>query len=412
MLCLRLALATLIPVLWLGGPDRCKASDHLDSPTVIADPRADIGDVYAWTSPDHRRLNLVMTIVGHTFSDKLAYVFHVDSGLQFGSTTATTSIVCRFAPTQEADCRVGDADHARGDANAPRGLPGVNHRFRVFAGLRDDPFFNNVKGTRAAYEVAATALRQGAVADASGCPSFDAATSKAILDQWQHTDGGPGTNFLAGWTPASIVVSVDLGLVNRGGASLAVWGATVGPGRQIDREGRPLTGNALLGLLGPDTVSDQLEEEYNSATPETAARFIPEIQKALGLYDAFDGHCGNQLLVNKDSAPSIRYSAMATLLADDRLWINSASGVCTQLFAVELASLAGRKELSNDCGGRTPNYDSVNVYRSLLVDGSNASVDDGVHRDEQVHSTTEFPFLAPPDSETHPGRKQQGVVRR
>jgi len=262
--------------------------------------------------------------------------------------------------------------------------------------MRDDPFFNNVRGTRAAYQVAATALRNGAVADGSGCPNFDSATSKAILDQWRQTDGGPGTNFLKGWTPASIVVSVDLGLVNKGGRLLAVWGATVGPNRQIDREGRPLTGNALLGLLAPDTDSDKLKEDYNAATPDTSAQFIPEIQKALGLYDAFDGHCGNQLLADKKTEPSMRYSAMATLLADDRLWVNSASGVCTQLFAVELASLAGRKDLRNDCGGRTPNYDAVNVYRSVLVDGTNTSVDDGVHSDEKVHSATEFPFLAAP----------------
>jgi Domain of unknown function (DUF4331) len=409
----------LTGVIWLGAISSSEASDHLDSPTVIADPRADIGDIYAWTSPDHRRLNLVMTIVGHTFSDKLDYVFHVDSGSQFGSTTATTLIVCRFPSAKEADCRVadadpahGDMDRAHGDASASSGLQGRNGHVRVFTGLRDDPFFNNVKGTRAAYEVAAAALRHGAVADASGCPSFDAATAEAILDQWRHTDGGPGTNFLVGWTPASIVVSVDVGLVNTGGAMLAVWGATVGPGRQIDRAGRPLTGNALLGLFAPEAVSNQLKEEYNAATPATAARFIPEIRKALGLYDAFDGHCGNQLLVNKEAAPSMRYGAMATLLADDRLWVNSASGVCTQLFAVELASLADRKELSNDCGGRTPNYDAVNIYRSLLVDGSNASVDDGVHHDERVHSTTEFPFLAPPDSASYPGRKQQGAVRR
>jgi hypothetical protein len=396
---------TLTGVIWSGVISNSAASDHLDSPTVIADPRSDIGDVYAWTSPDHKRLNLVMTIVGHTFSDKLDYLFHVDSGSKFGSTTTTTSIVCRFPSAKETDCRVSDADpshadmdRAHGDASASSGLQGRNGHVRVFAGLRDDPFFNNVKGTRAAYEVAAAALRHGAVADASGCPAFDAATSKAILDQWRHTDGGPGTNFLAGWTPASIVVSVDLGLVNKGGGILAIWGATVGPQRQIDREGRPLTGNALLGLLAGDAISNQLKEEYNAATPETAARFIPEIQKALGFYDAFDGHCGNQLLVNKEAAPPMRYSAMATLLADDRLWVNSASGVCTQLFAVELASLAGRKELSNDCGGRTPNYDAVNVYRSLLVDGSNASVDDGVHRDEHMHSNTEFPFLAAPDS--------------
>ena len=114
----RLALATLVPVLSITAAGRCKASDHLDSPTVIADPRADIGDIYAWTSPDHRRLNLVMTIVGHTFSDKVAYVFHVDSGPKFGSTAATTSIVCRFSVTQEADCHHGtddaERDHGRG----------------------------------------------------------------------------------------------------------------------------------------------------------------------------------------------------------------------------------------------------------------------------------------------------------
>ena len=66
------------------------ASDHLDTPTVIADPAADIGDIYAWTAPDGRHLNLVMDIVAHRFSDRLQYVFHVESGQQFGRTTAAT----------------------------------------------------------------------------------------------------------------------------------------------------------------------------------------------------------------------------------------------------------------------------------------------------------------------------------
>jgi hypothetical protein len=365
---------------------QCRASDHLDSPTVIADPRTDIGDVYAWMSPDHQKLNLVMTIVGHSFSDRVAYVFHVDSGRKFGSTTSTTDIVCRFAAAKDADCVVGKgADHAHGDPSVAGGLESRHHRFRVFAGMRDDPFFNNVRGTRAAYAVASKAL-QGQ--QPQGCPRFDAVTSGAILDQWRHTDGGPATNFLAGWTPAAIVLTLDVGLVNEGGRMLAFWGATVGADRQIDREGRPLTGNALLNLLGAEQVTNEMKEEYNSATPATAQKFIPEIEKGVAIYDGFDGRCGNSLL---------GYHATATLLADDRLWINSASGICTQLLAVEMANLAGRKDLQNDCGGRTPNYDSVNVYRSLLVDGTNTSVDDGVHRDERVHSTTEFPFLAAPD---------------
>jgi hypothetical protein len=387
------ALASLASVT-VGGA--AYASDHLDTPTVIADPRADIGDVYAWMSPDSRQLNLVMTIVGHTFSDKLRYVFHVDSGSRFGATSATTSIVCRFPAGKELECKAGDADYARGDASTSAGLQGHNHRFRVFAGLRDDPFFNNVRGTRAAYEKAAAGLRNGVAVDAAGCPNFDVTTSRAILDEWRHTDGGPGKNFLAGWTPASIVISIDRDLLTSGGPMLAIWGVTATADRQIDRAGRPLTGNALLGTLADEDVSNKLKEEYNAATPATSARFIQEIQKSLGLYDSFDGRCGNQLLVDRQAEPSLRYRPLATLLADDRLWVNSASGVCTQLFAVELASLAGHRELSNDCGGRSPNYDAVNIYRSLLADASNNSVDDGVHRDDRVHSATVFPFLSPP----------------
>jgi hypothetical protein len=268
--------------------------------------------------------------------------------------------------------------------------------------LRDDPFFNNVKGTRAAYQSAAAALRNGAAVDAAGCPSFDQATSQAVLYQWRHTDGGPPTNFLAGWTVSSIVISVDLEVVAKGGDMLAVWGTTSAPGRQLDRAGRPLTGNALLGTLASDDVSNRLKEEYNAATPATSARFIPEIQKGLGLYDGFDGKCGNQLLANREAVPSMRYRALATLLADDRLWVNSASTVCTQLFAVELGNLAGQSALKDDCGGRTPNYNAVNVYRSLLVDGTTVSVDDGVEHDELEHSATVFPFLAAPDAKSTP----------
>ena len=348
-----------------------QASDHLDTPTVIANPSADIGDIYAWTAPDGRHLNLIMDIVGHSFSDKLEYVFNVDSGRALGKTTATVVISCRFQAADAVECRAGNIDIARGDLRNPAGVLSLYDHFRVFAGLRDDPFFNNVRGTRAAYQTAQAALKAGAPVDAAGCPNFDRATSQAILDQWKHTDGGPPKNFLAGWLTSAIVISIDLNVVNKGGKLLAVWGTTSSQDRQLDRAARPLTGNALLGTLASDEVSDQLKEDYNAATPATSGRFVAEIQKDLGLYDAFDGQCGNQLLADPKAAPSKRYLALATLLADDRLWVNSASTVCTQLMAVELASVAGRKSLKSDCGGRTPNYNAVNVYRSLLVDGTN-----------------------------------------
>jgi hypothetical protein len=93
------------------------ASNHLDTRAVIENPQANIGDMYAWIAQDGRHLNLVMDIVGSSFSDKLSYIYHIDSGPGFGKTTATTTIVCRFPEAKVADCRLGDVD--RGPLTIP-----------------------------------------------------------------------------------------------------------------------------------------------------------------------------------------------------------------------------------------------------------------------------------------------------
>ena len=409
--------ALISGMLFPSGAHVAYASDHLSSPTVIADPSADIGDIFAWTSADGKRLNLVMDIVGHRFSDKLQYVFHVDSGTRFGKTARTTLIVCRFDVGGIAECWVGNADYVRGDAGHPSGLEGQKHRFRVFAGLRDDPFFNNVKGTRSALNFAGAALEHGTKMDAAGCPLFDQATSQEIIDRWKHTDGGPASNFLAGWKSSSLVISVDLDLVSGGGKLLAVWAAvhkspradtshartshdkipaTPGLGEQIERVGRPLIKNGLIGPLAPAAVSDQRKEEYNRVARARWSQFVPDLERTLGLYDGFDGKCGNGWLAANKGEASHRYRELARALADDRLWINSASTVCTRFLAVELSALGTSGAATSDCGGRTPNYDAVDVLRSLWATGQTKGIDDGVDHDDHVHSTTEFPFLAEP----------------
>ena len=90
----------------LAGPPAL-ASDHLDTPTVLADPAADIGDLYAWTSADGRRLNLALDIVGKRFSDQVQYVVQVDSGAAFGHTTASARIACQFEVDGRATCWAG-----------------------------------------------------------------------------------------------------------------------------------------------------------------------------------------------------------------------------------------------------------------------------------------------------------------
>ncbi|MGY3230463.1 hypothetical protein ACVWWJ_001947 [Luteibacter sp. HA06] len=393
------AAAALVVALSLGGTKETWASDHFDSPAMVANPQADIADIYAWTAADNR-LNLVMTIVGHSFSDRITYAFHVDSGKVFGQTTASTLIVCRFPGPKVADCQVGEADSAHGDATGPAGLEGKNHRFRVFAGLRDDPFYNNVKGSLGAYGAQAAAVKAGAVVDKAGCAQLDPSAAKQVAEQWRHTDGGPATNLLANWTASAIVISLDLDVVNKGGNLLAVWGSTASPTRQIDRMARPYVGNTLLGAspFSTDQPSADIRDRFDAATPATSGSFAPMIEKGLAMQDSLDGKCGNQLLAGKDAGSSTRYSALARVFADDRLWVNSASQVCTQFFAVELASLAGRKEFERDCGGRSPVYDTPNQWRSLLVDGRTDGIHwDGLSGDEHPPSATVFPFLAPPD---------------
>lgn len=379
------------------------ASDHLDTAAVIADPASDIGDLYAWASRDGKRLNLVMTIVGGKFSDHVRYEFHVDSGKSLGNTTATSSIACEFNSAFAPDCRLGDIDRARGDASGEAGLDSKRHRFRVFAGPRDDPFFNNVRGTRAALNVAGAALKAGVTKDGAGCPRFDARTSAKILDEWRHTDGHRAANLLAGWTTAALVIEVDLGAVNGGGPLLGVWATTtvrgVTPGHArvledgvpIDRMGRALTGNALLGLFGTDAASDALKTRYNQAPPAEWSAFAPDIAASLAIYDGFDGRCGNQWLTGKDAPAAHRHEELARLLADDRLWVNSVAHTCSHYLSVEL----NHEGATRDCGGRTLNYDAVDVFRSLLVLGRTTGVDDGVARDDAEHSDLKFPFLAP-----------------
>jgi hypothetical protein len=268
----------------------------------------------------------------------------------------------------------------------------------VYAALRDDPFYNNVKGLLGAYQTANDGIKNGAQVDAAGCAQFDETTSKAILDQMGHTDGGPAQNLLYNWTVSAIVISVDLGAVSKGGKLLAVWGTTSLSGRPLDRMALPFVANTLLGAapFSTDDASGQLRQQYNEALPENSARFISDLEKSLAFEDSLDGKCGNQLLAGPEESP-LRYQALAKVFAGDRLWVNSASKVCTQFFAVELANLAGEKKLAGDCGGRAPTYDTSNVWRSLLIAGTTTGISDGLHQDEHPPSSTVFPFLAPPD---------------
>ncbi|HEX3139431.1 MAG TPA: hypothetical protein VHQ87_05220, partial [Rhizobacter sp.] len=163
------------------------------------------------------------------------------------------------------------------------------------------------------------------------------------------------------------------------GLSLALAACTIDRGQQrdtparpvlgspIDRMGRALTGNALLGTIAPADISYALKEDYNRADPQAWQTFAPEIGRNLALYDSFDGIAGNQWLAAREARPAERYQVLVRLLADDRLWVDTNATVCRQYLAVELASQGVPNQ---DCGGRTPNHNVNAVFRSLLIRGT------------------------------------------
>lgn len=208
---------------FIGGP---RAADHIDSPQAAADPAADITDVFAWMSNDASRVNLVMGIgrdVAPTFqfSDQVHYVFHTSSRVGFLSTVKTdVDVICQFDVTQTIECWAGTEEYVTGDASNTAGLSSGSGRMRVFAGVRNDPFFFNLNGFKAtavAVETAALAL----TFDAAQCPILDAGTANALGTLLQT-----GTDDFANFNIGAIVVSVDKSVLTKSGTILSVWGAT------------------------------------------------------------------------------------------------------------------------------------------------------------------------------------------
>ncbi len=168
---------------------------------------------------------------------------------------------------------------------------------------------------------------------------------------------------------------------------------------QVDRMGRAGVNTAITDPFYDDQVASQvanhgnITDQYNSVTSQSVlvAMFSDRFEDILAIYDSLDQDCSNQLARDANNDP---YSFLAGVLANDQVFVNSNSGTCNQYFGVELNALG---IANNDCGGRTPLYDTIDVTYSALAVGAMSGVGDGVDSDtDGTHLATVFPFLAAP----------------
>jgi hypothetical protein len=218
----------------VAGVSTALAADHLDAPTVKMDATTDITDLYTFMDGNNVVFVLNVSPLATTtskfgVSTAVQYAIHTTSTDKFvgGVTPVPIDIIATFDANQKISLWVGTSEYVTGDASATTGLASADGKVKVFAGLRDDPFFFNLNGFHDA-EAAVEAAAGGLTFDAAGCPALNAATAAAVAGMLNHTMQGtmPTSDFFAGKNVLSIVVSVDKSLVTAGGALIASWAST------------------------------------------------------------------------------------------------------------------------------------------------------------------------------------------
>jgi len=171
---------------------------------------------------------------------------------------------------------------------------------------------------------------------------------------------------------------------------------------QLDRAGRALVNLALAtpvsngvpGRPAGERTDAQLaaEDDYNnaadpSAWPAYSSVFVANLKR----WDGLEGTCGNSFLAA--DAGANRYVPLASLFVDDRLYLDTTKGTCATYLALE-RNAAGAS--FDDCGGRAPNVDAIDVMLTAIVRGfSGPAFGDGVPAaTDATPSATTFPFLA------------------
>jgi Domain of unknown function (DUF4331) len=364
-------------------------SDHISGPRAMAEPIADITDVYAFPSPEvPDRLVLVMNTLPFAqpsarFSDGLTYRFRLrpvaaatrDNPAPFTVGAEEFTLDCVFSPPlngngasgpdQDGTCTTPAGQTLAFSVNDEQG--GSAHGVRVFAGPRWDPF----------------------IMDAPAALKTIATGRLAFTD--------PSAIFLDGKNVLSLVVEVDCARLLGSAELVGVVAETLTRGTlavRLERVGRPEVKNLLLAPKQFDTVNRDLEirDLYNM---EDAFRLAPAYQGAyrarlnanLAFWDGLDGN--QDWPVDRGGAHPLTELLLADFLVVDLTKPYAEQGCFLE---IELAIRGARAHQA--CGGRALNDDVMDTLFTLLVNAGNGPrIRDGVDQATKPAART-FPYLA------------------
>jgi hypothetical protein len=363
-------------------------SDHIDGPRSIGDPVADITDLFAFTSPENPARTVVALDVfpgagaEAIFSNALEHSIAIRRVTVAGTGDAAkfqaadrdlVRFSCRFGvlerggaggkPVQRGTCILPDGRTLSVVVNDEKGAATPEGDFRVFAGLRSDPFYL----------------------------AWNVAVMRKIPNIIQHD------NVL------SIVIDFDTRRVldPDKGSLFGAIGETVPQPRpgvpvgqeppRIDWVGRPEQTNVRLNNPGVRHAVD-LRDLWNQQTPfaiaeEVKPLFLQRLKESFENYDMRDGKA--------DWTPAA-LAANANVFLDDFLLFDVSKTITdASHLEIEKSTINGRPYQTG--GGRTLDANSIDILLTWLINRDREFLQGGATGATKP-GTKVFPYFASPNT--------------
>jgi hypothetical protein len=358
------------------------ASDHIDGPVTTKHRVGDLTDLYAFPTPQKKgSISVILDtypLVGTSghFSDKVDYTLIVRRAERRDSnetphfdTRDEVRITCHFKTPEVTESHSVSCKSSNGlNAEAKYNVVGEKREgddFRLFAGMRSDPFFLNAD-------------------------FFTSLTSKGELSKPKDSNTMDYANVL------SMSFEIDAAKLFKGNppdmlafaAESTTQDSPSSPVRRLDWVGRPEITNLGMSTRGEADLRDQFNTEQPFAISEkNKPLYAAQLAKNIGFYDMADH---KQDWKDKDR------ENMGAILADDFLVLDTSKPCDKNSFLeIEQSMIKGRNHKT--CGGRRPSDHIMDTYYTMDVSGiDGAPVHDGVTKPQNPVSS-QFPYLADPD---------------
>lgn len=363
-------------------------SDHVDGPRSIGDPAADLSDLFAFTSPEDPSRTVVAAnvfpsagaraifsnAITHSIVIRRVTVASLGNDAKFKTGDHEYRFSCRFdalerapgdaEPIQRGTCTLPGGQVLRFVVNDEKGASTPDGVFRVFAGLRSDPFF--LAWLPAILKKVPNLLQHDNVL----CIVIEFDTHRVL-----EPDQGSLFGVIAETCPLPRPDSL------------------IGhePPR-IDWVGRPEQTN--MRLNNPAMAgTDDLRDLWNQQTPFAIAEelqpvFRKRLVDSLTNWDMRDG--------NADWTPA-QLTAAANVYLDDFLLFDVSKPMSdTSFLEIEKSTLRGRAYLTG--GGRTVNANVIDIMITWMVNNDRKFMQGGATSATKPGGNT-FPYLASPNTQ-------------